>query len=92
MDFRGQQRRNDTHASTMDPDACLHRKSNGQESTLSYLGHVVTENRNGLVVGAGLRGRHAAQPTVTRPSARWLLRQPAKSVRATATDGELPGH
>src|SRR5262245_60997516 len=31
-DFRGQARKNDTHASKTDPDARLHRKSNGAES------------------------------------------------------------
>ena len=37
-DFRGQQRKNDTHASKTDPDARLYRKSNGAESRLAYLG------------------------------------------------------
>jgi transposase len=51
-DFRGQQRRNDTHASTTDGDARLFRKGHGQESRLAYLGHLLTENRHGLVVRA----------------------------------------
>lgn len=51
-DFRGERRKNDTHASTTDEDAKLYRKSNGQESRLSYLGHNVMENRNGLIVRA----------------------------------------
>jgi transposase len=50
--FRGQQRRNDTHASTTDPDAKLYRKSNGAESRLAYLGHLLIENRQGLIVDA----------------------------------------
>lgn len=50
--FRGQQRRNDTHESKTDPDARLYRKGNGQEAKLSYLGHVLIENRNGLIVDA----------------------------------------
>ncbi|MHB8631166.1 MAG: IS5 family transposase [Candidatus Limnocylindria bacterium] len=50
-DFKGEQRRNDTHASTTDPDARLYRKGNGQEARLCYQGHVVMENRNGLAVG-----------------------------------------
>ncbi len=50
--FHGQQRRNDTHESKTDPDARLYRKGNGQEAKLSYLGHVLIENRNGLIVGA----------------------------------------
>ena len=50
--FHGDQRRNDTHASRTDPDARLYRKSRGSEAKLSYLGHVLIENRNGLIVDA----------------------------------------
>lgn len=50
--FRGDRRSNETHQSKTDPDAKLYRKSNGQEAKLSYLGHVVMENRNGLIVDA----------------------------------------
>lgn len=50
-DFHGEKRSNETHASTTDPDARLARKSNGQSARLCYAGHVVMENRNGLVVG-----------------------------------------
>jgi IS5 family transposase len=51
-DFRGQSRRNDTHASTTDGDARLYRNGRGQESRLAYLGHLLSENRHGLVVRA----------------------------------------
>jgi transposase len=47
--WRGQKRSNETHASTTDPDARLARKSNGQASIMAYAGHVLMENRNGLV-------------------------------------------
>lgn len=50
VDYRGQQRRNETHASTTDPAARLARKGGGKEARLCYAGHVLTENRNGLVV------------------------------------------
>ena len=50
VNFHGEQRRNDTHRSTTDPEAMLYKKSRGSESKLSYLGHVLMENRNGLVV------------------------------------------
>ena len=50
--FRGQKRSNDTHQSTTDPDARLYKKSYGKESRLSYLGHVLVENRNGLIAAA----------------------------------------
>jgi transposase len=52
--FRGERRRNDTHASTTDPQARLYRKGAGQEAKLCYLGHVLMENRNGLVVDTRL--------------------------------------
>jgi transposase len=51
-EFRGDQRRNDTHESKTDPDARLYRKGHGQEARLAYLGHVLMENRNGLIVDA----------------------------------------
>ena len=46
-DFRGQEHKNDTHASTTDPDARLYRKSNNAEARLAYLGHLLMENRHG---------------------------------------------
>jgi transposase len=51
-DFHGQKRSNATHASTTDADARLYKKSYGKESKLSYLGHVLVENRNGLIADA----------------------------------------
>jgi transposase len=50
--FRGQRRTNQTHASTTDGDARLYKKSYGKESKLSYLGHALVENRNGLIAAA----------------------------------------
>lgn len=52
VDFRGERRSNDTHASTTDPDARLYKKADGQKSVLAYLGHVLMENRHGLIVNA----------------------------------------
>jgi transposase len=49
VDFHGEERRNETHASTTDADALLARKGAGKEAKLSYSGHVLMENRNGLV-------------------------------------------
>lgn len=42
----------DTHESTTDPEARLYKKSTAGEARPSYLGHVVIENRHGLVVSA----------------------------------------
>jgi transposase len=50
IDFHGEQRRNDSHQSTTDPEALLARKGPGKEAKLSYAGHVLMENRNGLAV------------------------------------------
>jgi transposase len=50
IDFRGERRTNTTHASTTDPEARLYKKATGQEAKLAYLGHVLMENRHGLVV------------------------------------------
>src|ERR1700681_4074849 len=50
IDFHGEKRKNQTHESTTDPDARLFKKSKGSEAKLSYLGHVLMENRNGLLV------------------------------------------
>jgi len=52
VNFRGEERANDTHQSTTDPDARLYKKASGQEATLAYLGHVLTENRHGLIIDA----------------------------------------
>jgi transposase len=51
-DFHGAKRKNDTHASTTDPDARLFRKGAGKEAKLCHMGHLMTENRNGLIVDA----------------------------------------
>jgi transposase len=50
--FRGQKRTNKVHESTTDADARLYKKSYGKESKLSYLGHALVENRNGLIAAA----------------------------------------
>lgn len=50
VDFHGQKRTNETHQSTTDPDAILYRKSKGQEAKLSHMGHVISENRHGLII------------------------------------------
>jgi transposase len=54
VNFHGEKRSNDTHQSTTDPDARLYTKGSGKEAKLYFTGHVVMENRNGLVVGGRL--------------------------------------
>lgn len=48
--LKGEKRRNDTHASSTDPDAKLYRKSNSAAAKLSYIGHALAENHHGLIV------------------------------------------
>jgi transposase len=50
VDFRGERRINETHQSTTDPEALLARKGDGKEAKLCFAGHILMENRNGLVV------------------------------------------
>jgi transposase len=54
VDFHGERRSNATHASTTDPDARLARKGAGKEAKLSYAGHLLVENRHGLIVSCCL--------------------------------------
>ena len=54
VDYRGERRRNETHASTTDQEARLARKGEGKETRLCYAGHVLRENRPGLVVDVAL--------------------------------------
>jgi len=69
-DFRGERRSNATHASATDPDARLYRKAPGQAARLCYMGHLLMENRNGLVVdtetthATGTAEREAAEAMV----------------------------
>src|SRR5713226_1559265 len=54
VDYLGEKRRNETHASRTDPEARLMRKGRGKETKLCFAGHVLMENRNGLVVDIDL--------------------------------------
>jgi transposase len=51
-DFHGERRSNETHASITDPDARLYKKAEGQAAKLCHMGHVLIENRHGLVIEA----------------------------------------
>ena len=81
VDFRGQQRRSETHASVTDPRARLYRKGRGQKAVLGYMGHLPTENRHGLVVDVELT---EANGYAEREAA---LRMVGRSTRGRATLG-----
>jgi len=70
VNFHGESRRNDTHQSTTDPDARLARKGHGREAKLSYAGHVLLDNRHGLVANVCVT---AATGTAEREAALQLL-------------------
>lgn len=83
--FHGQKRKNDTHASTSDPDAKLYRKAAGREARLSYMGHAVMENRNGLAVAGKVS---QADGTAERRASEALLKRKARRRRGRITVGE----
>jgi transposase len=83
--FHGQKRKNDTHASTSDPDSRLYRKAAGREARLCYMGHVIMENRHGLAVAG--RVTHA-NGTAERRASETMLRARRKAAGRRITTGE----
>ena len=49
-DFHGEKRTNKTHVSKTDPEARLARHGKGKEAKLCHSGHLLMENRNGLIM------------------------------------------
>jgi transposase len=87
VNFHGQARRNDTHQSTTDPDARLYKKGGGHEAKLAYLGHLLTENRHGLIVDTAVT---AATGTGERDAALVMLGElPLTSRRLTVGADKL---
>ena len=86
VDFKGQTRSNDTHASTTDPQARLYKKAEGEKSRLCYLGHALMENRNGLAVDVETT---LANGTAERDAAKAMV---ARSVAGKATLGADKGY
>lgn len=81
VNFRGQKRSNETHVSSTDPEARMAKKATGQAARLSYAGHVLMENRNGLIVEVELTPAtgHAEREAALR----MLDRQPRRRRRVT---------
>ena len=80
VDFRGEHWVNATHASTTDPEARLARKGPGKEAKLCFAGHVLMENRSGLVVDLSIT--HATG-TAEREAALEMLDRLRGAHRAT---------
>jgi transposase len=72
VNFHGEKRSNQTHESKTDPEARLYTKGSGKEAKLSYQGHVLMENRNGLVLQTRLT---QATGTAEREAAVEMARQ-----------------
>ena len=79
-DFHGERRKNDTHASTTDPEARLFRKGKGKEAKLCFMGHVITENRTGLVVATETT---LATGTAEREASEKMMKRVERSRRST---------
>jgi transposase len=80
VDFHGEKRTNETHQSTTDPEACLAKKGRGKEAKLCFTGHVLMENRHGLVVNVSMT---QATGTAERETALDMLSQVPGSRRIT---------
>ncbi|MGD0854957.1 MAG: IS5 family transposase [Dehalococcoidia bacterium] len=87
VDFHGEKRSNETHQSTTDAEARLAKKARGREARLCFTGHVLMDNRNGLVVNVALT--HATG-TAERDTALDMLKQVQKGHRITV--GEDKGY
>ena len=87
--FHGESRTNDTHASTTDPDAKLYRRSHSAEARLAYLGHLVIDNRHGLIVEAMAT---IADGYAERDAAVAMLRRGRKRRRRRRTIGADKGY
>jgi transposase len=87
VDFHGQSRSNQTHESRTDPEARLYRKGLGKEAKLAHLGHALTENRNGLVMGVEItEANGTAECTAALDLVDRLKRQHGLSPRTLGTD------
>jgi hypothetical protein len=83
--FHGQKRKNDTHASTSDPDSRLYRKAVGREARLCYMGHASIENRHGLAVAGMVT---LATGTAERRTSEMMLKAKAREVGRCITARE----
>ena len=84
VNFHGETRTSDTHASTTDPDAQLYRKGSGKEAKLTYQGHVLLDNRHGLVTNVCAT---AATGTAEREAALLLLATVPRATTVGADKG-----
>ncbi len=84
VNFKGEKRSNQTHQSTTDPESRLYKKTHGSEAKLAYLGHVLMDNRNGLVADVDLT---LATGTAEREVAEKMLKSQRRSKSKRLTVG-----
>ena len=92
VDFSGKSRKNDTHQSTTDADCRLYRKSLAAGAQLSYIGHCVIENRNGLVVSTALTKANGTAEREAAVAMLGNLRRQKRCHRGIATVGGDKGY
>jgi transposase len=89
VDFHGEKRSNKTHRSTTDPDAELMKKSQGKEAKLSFGGHALMENRNGLCLDLQVTPATQAEPKAAKAL---LERQAEKCIRPKTVGADRGYH
>jgi transposase len=81
VQWHGEKRSNETHASTTDPQARLYRKSHNTAATLCYSAHLLMEHRSALIVDAELTTADGYAERAT--ALEMLARLPATKRRRT---------
>ena len=89
-DFKGERRRNDTHASTTDPESRLLRKSLGKEAKLCFAGHALMDNRHGLISDVSVTP--SVGVTESEAALALLARQRRKRLRPKSVGGDKGYH
>ena len=89
VSWRGEKRSNQTHESATDPEARLATKSPGQAAKLSFAGHVLMENRNGMVVDVEVT---EANGKAERETALLMLKRLARGKKRRGTVGADKGY
>ena len=88
--FKGERRRNDTHASTSDPESKLLRKALGKEAKLCFAGHALMDNRHGLISDLSLT--QSVGVTESEAALALIARQRRKRVRPQSVGGDKGYH
>ena len=97
VQFHGEKRSNETHASTTDPESRLYRKSNAAPAKLCSSGHLLMAHRNALIVDAEVttalatRARLSGRGTRARAlTARHPVRLPRRLLSAPDPQASHP--